>query len=99
MRKIVHCNLMSDLRFFDIVIRYVIIGLHMLVEAAMPIDLTDKIVALFAALSNDDIDALPPVQRRRLAEQCGRVADRAEADARQPRAGVLGDLKRGVRSD
>lgn len=65
----------------------------------MPIDLTDKIVALFAALSDDDIDALPPVRRRRLAEQCRRVANRAEADRKQPRAGVLADLKRGVRSD
>jgi hypothetical protein len=67
----------------------------------MPIDLTDKIVALFAALSDNDIDALPPVQRRRLAEQCRRVADRAENDrnGKQPRAGVLADLKRGVRSD
>jgi hypothetical protein len=68
-------------------------------EAAMPIDLTDKIVALFAALSNDDIDALPPVQRRRLADQCRRVADRAEAGAKRPTVGVLRDLKRGVRSD
>jgi hypothetical protein len=65
----------------------------------MPIDLTDKIVALFSALSNDDIDALPPVQRRRLAEQCRRVADRAEVDAKRSRAGVLGDLTRGMRSE
>jgi hypothetical protein len=67
----------------------------------MPIDLTDKIVALFAALSNEDIDALPLVQRRRLAEQCRHVAERAEGGkpGRQPRAGVLGDLKRGERSE
>jgi len=99
MRKIAHCKLASDLRFLDIEIRYVIICLIVFVEALMPIDLTDKIVALFAALSNDDIDALPPVQRRRLAEQCRRVADRAESDAKRPEAGVLGDLKRGARSD
>lgn len=65
----------------------------------MPIDLTDKIVALFSALSNDDIDALPPVQGRRLAEQCRRVADRAEVDAKRSRAGVLGDQTRGMRSE
>ena len=77
------------------------------------IDLTDKIVALFAALSDKDIDALPPVQRRRLAEQCRRVADRADVgysvktltraegdkNGKQPEAGVLADLRRGVRSE
>jgi hypothetical protein len=42
-RKIAHCNPTSYLQCLNIVIRYVIIGLHMLVEAAMPIDLTDKI--------------------------------------------------------
>ena len=67
----------------------------------MPIDLTDKIVALFAALSDEDIAALPPVQRRRLAEQCRHVAERASRDriGKQPAAGVLADLRRGARAD
>jgi hypothetical protein len=68
----------------------------------VPIDLTDKIVALFAALSDEDIDALPPVQRRRLAEQCRHVAERAQRgirNGREPGAGILADLKRGARAD
>jgi uncharacterized protein (DUF58 family) len=44
----------------------------------MPIDLTDKIVALLVALGPDDVKALPPAERRRLADQCRRAVTLAE---------------------
>lgn len=67
----------------------------------MPIDLTDKIVALLVALGPEDVEALPPGERRRLADQCRRVVHLAEpapgnAGSRQ---GVLGDLDQGQRSE
>ena len=67
----------------------------------MPIDLTDKIVALLVALGPDDVKALPPAERRRLADQCRRVVNLAEpaAGIGGSRHGVLGDLDRGKRSE
>jgi hypothetical protein len=76
----------------------------------MPITVTDKIVALLASLTDDQIQALPPVQRRRLSDQCLMVSARCAVvprsatakqvpDRQQPSVGVLADLKRGVRSD
>ena len=55
----------------------------------MPIEITDTVVALLTALSRADIEALPPVQRRRLADQCRRAAALAEPAQRRPTAGVL----------
>jgi hypothetical protein len=56
----------------------------------MPIDITDKIVALLAALSRADIEALPPVQRRRLADGCRRAAALADPPRAAPHtSGVL----------
>ena len=67
----------------------------------MPIALTDKIVALLVALGPDDVNALPPAERRWLADQCRRVVNLAEPargnGAR--RHGVLGDLDQGQRSE
>jgi hypothetical protein len=67
----------------------------------MPIDLTDKIVALLVALGRDDVEALPPAERRRLADQCRRVVNFAEPAPGNAasRRGVLGDLDRGQRSE
>jgi hypothetical protein len=56
----------------------------------MPIDITDKIVALLAALSPNDIEALPPVQRRGLADGCRRAAALADPPRAVPhKGGVL----------
>jgi hypothetical protein len=70
-------------------------------DHAMPIDLTDKIVALLVALGPDDVEALPPAERRRLADQCRRVVNIAEPAPGNggSRHGVLGDLARGQRSE
>lgn len=59
----------------------------------MPIAITDKIVALLVSLSDADLEALPPAERRRLADQCRHVAKRAERKA--PETGVLADLRHG----
>ena len=70
-------------------------------DRAMPIDLTDKIVALLVTLGRDDIEALPPAKRRRLADQCRRVVNLADPGAgnRSRRHGVLGGLDQGQRSE
>jgi hypothetical protein len=67
----------------------------------MPIAIADKTVALLVALSREIIEKLPPVERRRLAEQCRRVAAIADpprpvqrAAASPGKAGVLADLER-----
>ena len=62
----------------------------------MPVTVTDKIVALLASLTNQQIEDLPPAERRRLADQCLEVAHRAHKAGRTgARAGVLLDLSRG----
>jgi hypothetical protein len=60
----------------------------------MPIALTDKIVALLCSLTDDQIEALPPAERRRLEETCMKVMIRCQPTPK-PRAGVLADLRRG----
>jgi hypothetical protein len=61
----------------------------------------DRIAALFNALTREEVDAMPPVERRRFAEQCRHWADFAELRPRllEPKSGVLADLKRGVRNE
>jgi hypothetical protein len=61
----------------------------------MPIALTDKIVALLCSLTDDQIEALPPAERRRLEEECMKVAVRCCRPLRSPRSGVLADLGKG----
>jgi hypothetical protein len=68
----------------------------------------DAKIAVFEA-SRPDIEALPPVHRRRFAELCRHWADLAEprSPAREtsptrqtiPMAGVLSELSRGLRSE
>jgi hypothetical protein len=67
----------------------------------VPIGLTDKIVALLIALGRDDVEALPPAERRRLADECRRVVNLAEPSPANGnrRTGVLGDLDQGRRSE
>jgi len=36
----------------------------------MPIALTDRIVALLVSLTDEQVEDLPPVERRRLEDQC-----------------------------
>jgi hypothetical protein len=59
----------------------------------MPIAITDRIVALLVTLRDEDLAALPPAERRRLADQCRHVASRA--DRQEPKAGVLAQLRQG----
>jgi hypothetical protein len=63
----------------------------------MAIALTDKIVALLASLTDDQIDALPPAQRRRLEHYCLAVMVRCQPVAEAPKEGVLSELRRGHR--
>jgi hypothetical protein len=65
----------------------------------MPIALTDKIVALLVALTPADIEALPPAERRRLADQCRHVAGLAERQNTVPKAGLLRQWADGERAD
>jgi hypothetical protein len=60
----------------------------------MPLALTDRIVALLVSLTDEQIEALAPAERRRLEDQCLRVAVKcapvAEASVN---TGVLYDLR------
>jgi hypothetical protein len=60
-----------------------------------------KIAALFNALTREEVDAMPPVERRRFADLCRHWADFAEIRPREvgPQSGVLADLRRGLRND
>lgn len=62
----------------------------------------EKVSALLEALGPIDFRALPPAERRRLADQCRRVillADPPAPVARKPACGVLAALGDGVRAD
>jgi hypothetical protein len=61
----------------------------------MAITMADRIIALIAGLSPEDITGLPPAERRRLADWCRRAAELAEPPARPPTAGVLAQLHQG----
>jgi len=55
----------------------------------MPITTIDRIIALLASLSPEQVADLPPAERRRLADVCRRAATLAEPRADTPPAGVL----------
>jgi hypothetical protein len=57
--------------------------------------IADKIVAMLVSLSPADIEHLPPVERRRLADCCRHTAEAAEHKQAGPKAGVLVDLRGG----
>jgi hypothetical protein len=65
----------------------------------MPI--ADKIAALFAALTREEVDGLPPAERRRFADLCRHWADFAEIrpGERKSQSGVLADLRRRLRNE
>jgi hypothetical protein len=50
-----------------------------------------KVAALLGTIRKQDVDELPPVERRRFADLCRYVAGLAEGDP--PKGGVLLDLK------
>ena len=64
----------------------------------MPIAITDKIVALLASVSPEQIANLPPAERRRFADWLRRAAELAEPRADGPKAGVLAQLRDGRQS-
>lgn len=57
--------------------------------------IVDRIVAGFAALTTADVEALPPAERRRLADVCRHWAAIAEPKPPAPRSGVLAQLHDG----
>jgi hypothetical protein len=60
----------------------------------------DRIVALFAALDRDEVEALSPHRRATFADLCRHWGDVAGRRPRQQqRSGVLGDLRQGQRSE
>jgi hypothetical protein len=61
----------------------------------------DKIVALFNALSREEVDAMAPAERRRFADLCRHWAHFAEIRPRPsvPRSGVLAELRRRLRDE
>jgi hypothetical protein len=63
----------------------------------MPI--VDKVSALLDALTPGDVQALPPIQRRRFADLCRHWADLADRREDAPKTGVLSDLKSGLRCE
>ena len=61
-----------------------------------------KIAGLIEALSRepDAFDSMSPAERRRLADVCRYVADKADPPKGDtPKAGILADLRRGQRSE
>lgn len=58
-----------------------------------------KVAALMGTIRRQDLELLPPVQRRRFADLCRYFARLAEVQSPSPKAGVLYDLKVGRRDD
>jgi hypothetical protein len=63
--------------------------------------IADKITALFNVLTREEVDAMPPVERRRFADLCRHWAHFAELRPRPhtPQSGVLAELRRGRRTE
>jgi hypothetical protein len=58
-----------------------------------------KVAALLGTIRKQDVEQLPPVERRRFADLCRHVARLAEPKDGPPKAGVLYDLKDGHREE
>jgi hypothetical protein len=65
----------------------------------MPITLADRAVAALAAVGRQQLQDLPPAERRRLADECRRVIALAEPRPDAPKAGLLAELHQGVRAE
>jgi hypothetical protein len=63
------------------------------------VPIADKIAALFAALTREEVDAMPPAARQRFAQLCQHWADFAKLRPDTPKSGVLVDLRRGLRCE
>jgi hypothetical protein len=59
----------------------------------MPIVPIDKALAILSAVTDEQIEELPPAERRRLCDACLAMAVRCTPVADLPRSGVLKDLK------
>jgi hypothetical protein len=63
------------------------------------VSIADKIAALFAALTREEVDAIPPAARQCFAQLCQHWADFAKLRPDTPESGVLVDLRRGLRCE
>lgn len=59
----------------------------------MPVAISDRIIALFAVLTREEVDMLPPAHRERFADLCRYWADFAQIRPDAPKAGVLVELR------
>jgi hypothetical protein len=60
------------------------------------VSIATKVFALLTSLSPADIEALPPFERRRLADMCRHVAQLAEREKEEPpKAGFIAELADG----
>jgi hypothetical protein len=58
-----------------------------------------KVAVLLGTLRRQDVEELPPVERRRFADLCRYVARLAETQNDPPKAGALYPLKAGRREE
>jgi hypothetical protein len=75
-------------------------GIHCVEGATMTV--AAKIAGLIEALSRepDAFATMPPAERQRLAQVCRYIAAKADPSKIEgPKAGVLADLRRGVRAE
>jgi hypothetical protein len=61
--------------------------------------ITTKLAALLNALTQADIEALPPARRRQLGQLLKHWGARCDPPQDQPKSGVLSDLRRGLRGE
>jgi hypothetical protein len=59
----------------------------------------EKLIALFNALTLQEVQAMAPAQRRRFADTCRHWAEQAEPSREPPKAGVLADLRNCQRTE
>jgi hypothetical protein len=65
------------------------------------VDVLSKLEALVESIRTDPeaVNRMPPASRRRLAAVCMAIARRVAPPEDEAKAGVLADLRRGVRSE
>src|SRR5688572_11423814 len=68
-------------------------------ETPKPMHPIAKVLALLDGLARDDLAVLPPAQRCRFADLCEHWTKLADARTDAPKAGVLSDLRRGLRDE
>jgi hypothetical protein len=55
--------------------------------------LAHKLAALLTSLTRNQVEAMPPIERQQLADQCRRITALADPPRNgEPKAGVLSDL-------